>query len=132
MYTGEAIEPLEVIYSDGWKGGSLEIVYTDNVNPGTASGCVSIGNASASLEFMVTPAEVPESNDGTEDEDGAVIEPEEDNVTTDGTKTENIEAETPADDSAKTGDDSKVWILWIVLAVAGVGLLGICIKGRKK
>ncbi|MCD7723731.1 MAG: hypothetical protein LUH82_07285 [Clostridiales bacterium] len=52
-YDGTEHKTAAVTYSEGWAGGSLDIVYTDNVEVGTATATISIGNASASAQFEI-------------------------------------------------------------------------------
>ena len=59
-FTGEAIETAAVSYSAGWKGGELEIVYTDNVNAGTAKATVTKGEATAEITFAIAKAAAPQ------------------------------------------------------------------------
>ncbi len=56
VYTGSAVEALKIDYSDNWQGGQLDIVYSNNVNAGTASGTISIGDVTASQTFEITKA----------------------------------------------------------------------------
>ena len=56
-YTGSAIEPAEVTYSDGWQGGKdLTITYSDNINAGTATATITKDNATASVTFTIEKA----------------------------------------------------------------------------
>jgi len=55
VYTGSAITPLKVTYSNGWVGSkNAEISYSNNTNVGTASGSVTIGGATATKSFAIT------------------------------------------------------------------------------
>lgn len=61
-YTGSAITPITVTYSDGWVGEkktNADIVYAGNVNVGTATGTLTVDSASAEITFVITPASVP-------------------------------------------------------------------------
>ena len=55
-YTGSAIEPAEVTYSDDWEGGNLTPTYENNVNVGTAKATIKKGDAEASVEFTIEKA----------------------------------------------------------------------------
>lgn len=55
-YTGSAITPAKVEYSTGWQGGDLTITYSDNTNVGTATAKITIGGATASVNFTITRA----------------------------------------------------------------------------
>lgn len=53
-YTGSAIEPLEVVYSSGWKGGALNIAYYNNISADTNSGgLISIKGVTARQAFTI-------------------------------------------------------------------------------
>ena len=52
-YTGSAIEPAEVTYSEDWQGGNLTPTYENNVNAGTAKATIKKGDAEASVEFTI-------------------------------------------------------------------------------
>ena len=55
VYTGSAITPLKVTYSNGWEGTqNTEISYSNNINAGEASGSVTIGGATVSKSFAIT------------------------------------------------------------------------------
>lgn len=54
-YTGSAITPAEVIYSDNWEGGKLDITYANNTNAGTATASISVDGKTASTSFTITP-----------------------------------------------------------------------------
>lgn len=54
-YNGAPIEPLKVVYSDGWQGGTLEIAYSNHINAGIAMGTIVKGNARATKTFVITP-----------------------------------------------------------------------------
>jgi uncharacterized repeat protein (TIGR02543 family) len=65
VYTGSAIEPMEVEYSTGWPGGTLTINYQSNVNAGTntASASITVKNtngteATATKTFSIGKAAV--------------------------------------------------------------------------
>ena len=55
-YTGSAITPAEVIYSDDWQGGDLTITYSNNTNVGTATATITKDNATASVTFTIEKA----------------------------------------------------------------------------
>ena len=66
-YTGSAITPAEVTYSDGWQGGKdLTITYSDNINAGTATATITKDNATASVTFTIEKASqtAPAANEG--------------------------------------------------------------------
>ena len=54
-YTGSAVEALRVTYSAGWKGGNLDISYSDNLNAGTARGAITKAGATAATTFDILP-----------------------------------------------------------------------------
>lgn len=56
VYNGSAIEALKVNYSDNWQSNDLDIVYSNNINAGIASGTISIGGATATQTFEITAA----------------------------------------------------------------------------
>ena len=58
-YTGEALTPVSVDYSDGWQGGDLEIRYDNNtkVTEQGATASISVGDITATLTFMITKAD---------------------------------------------------------------------------
>ena len=64
VYTGSAITPLEVSYSvsgstmDQWQGGNLSITYANNTEPGTATGSITKGTATAKISFTIEPEEL--------------------------------------------------------------------------
>lgn len=53
-YTGSEIKPLTVDYSSGWQGGELNITYSNNINAGTATGSITIGDVTATKDFTIT------------------------------------------------------------------------------
>lgn len=55
-YTGSAIEPAEVTYSEDWQGGNLTPAYENNINAGTAKATIKKGDAEASVEFTIEKA----------------------------------------------------------------------------
>ena len=55
-YTGSAITPAQVTYSDDWQGGDLTITYSNNTNVGTATATITKDNATASVTFMIGKA----------------------------------------------------------------------------
>ena len=58
-YTGSAITPVQVTYSDDWveqdgnKPGEASIRYEDNIDPGTATAELTIGGATARISFTI-------------------------------------------------------------------------------
>lgn len=56
IYTGSEIEAAKIEYSEGWKGGSLDITYQNNVNAGTATASCTIDEKTVSLEFTISNA----------------------------------------------------------------------------
>lgn len=55
-YTGSAITPAKVEYSTGWQGGELTPTYENNTDVGTATAKITIGGATASVNFTITRA----------------------------------------------------------------------------
>lgn len=55
-YTGNAIEPAQVQYSTGWLDGTLTPTYKNNTDVGTATAEITIGGATASVNFTITRA----------------------------------------------------------------------------
>ena len=57
-YTGNPIEPVKVIYSDGWLGGELPITYENNtkVTEQGAKAKITKENVTATCSFMITKA----------------------------------------------------------------------------
>lgn len=59
-YTGSAVKPVTVTYSDGWAGTGAEkpdeseITYTNNTNAGTAAAGLTISEKTASLNFTIS------------------------------------------------------------------------------
>lgn len=65
-YTGSAITPAEVTYSDGWQGGKdLTITYSDNTNAGIAAATITRDNATASVTFIIEKASQTAPEPGT-------------------------------------------------------------------
>lgn len=55
-YTGAAIEPLKLTYSDSWVGPrDLKVEYQNNTQIGTATGTVTVGGVTAKVTFQITP-----------------------------------------------------------------------------
>lgn len=60
-YTGSAITPVQITYSDNWvelgdnKPDDTSIVYENNINPGTATAELTIGGATAQISFTIVP-----------------------------------------------------------------------------
>ena len=57
-YNGTAQETATVAYSEGWTGGEPTVSYENNVNAGTATASITLGEATASVEFTIAKAEV--------------------------------------------------------------------------
>lgn len=64
-YTGSAIKPVTVTYSDGWGGTGTDykpndarISYSDNTDVGTATAELAIGGATATVDFQITEADM--------------------------------------------------------------------------
>lgn len=57
-YNGTAQETATVAYSEGWKGGELTVSYVNNTNAGTATASITIGEATASVEFTIAKADI--------------------------------------------------------------------------
>lgn len=55
-YTGSAVTPAEVTYSDNWQGGDLTPDYENNVDAGTATATIKKGDAEASVTFTIEKA----------------------------------------------------------------------------
>ena len=60
-YTGSAVEACRVTYSDGWKGGTLTLNYSDHINAGTAKATISKNGETASLDFIITAKSLTDS-----------------------------------------------------------------------
>ncbi len=56
VYNGKEIEAAKVVYSSGWKGDTAEVVYSNNINAGTASAKLSLGGASVTLDYTIEKA----------------------------------------------------------------------------
>lgn len=52
-YTGNAIEGAQIVYGENWNAAPLEIVYTNNVDAGTAIATCSKNGASVSVNFEI-------------------------------------------------------------------------------
>lgn len=65
-YTGSAIEPAEVTYSEDWQGGNLTPAYENNINAGTATATITKDTATASVTFTIEKASqtAPAANEG--------------------------------------------------------------------
>ena len=65
-YTGNAIEPAEVTYSEDWQGGNLTPAYENNINAGTATATITKDTATASVTFTIEKASqtAPAANEG--------------------------------------------------------------------
>ena len=57
VYDGTAKEGASVLYSEGWKGGELSIVYENNINAGTATAKITKKEATAFINFVINTAE---------------------------------------------------------------------------
>lgn len=61
-YTGSTIEPMEIVYPNGWQGAQIQPVsanYTNNKNPGTAICTVSYANsATVTNTFKIATADI--------------------------------------------------------------------------
>ena len=55
-YDGLVHNTATVDYSEGWKGGELTVSYENNVNAGTATASITIGEATASYDFSIEKA----------------------------------------------------------------------------
>jgi len=55
-YDGLVHNTAIVDYSEGWKGGELTISYANNTNAGTATASITVGEATASVEFTIAKA----------------------------------------------------------------------------
>lgn len=65
-YTGSAVTPVQVTYSDNWaeqddnKPDETSILYKDNTNPGTATAELTIGGATAQISFTIVDKTAPD------------------------------------------------------------------------
>lgn len=69
-YTGSAITPAEVTYSEDWQGGKdLSITYSNNTNAGNATATITKDTATASVTFTIEKADqtAPTASDCTID-----------------------------------------------------------------
>lgn len=57
LYTGKAIEPAVVRYSETWLGGELVVTYENNMEAGEASASIRAGDAVASVLFYIEAEE---------------------------------------------------------------------------
>ena len=57
-YNGTAQETATVAYSEGWNSGELTVSYANNTNAGTATASITVGEATASVEFTIAKAEI--------------------------------------------------------------------------
>ncbi|MBR2464354.1 MAG: hypothetical protein IKB41_02835, partial [Clostridia bacterium] len=55
-YDGLEHNTATVDYSEGWKGGELTISYANNTNAGTATASITIGEATATVDFIIAKA----------------------------------------------------------------------------
>ncbi|MBQ3548884.1 MAG: right-handed parallel beta-helix repeat-containing protein [Oscillospiraceae bacterium] len=56
-YHGMAQETATVTYSNGWTGSELTISYENNVNAGTATASITVGEATARVDFTIAKAD---------------------------------------------------------------------------
>ncbi|MGN0152180.1 MAG: InlB B-repeat-containing protein [Wujia sp.] len=56
-YTAQEITNAQVVYSDDWKGGILDIVYSNNVKPGTGIAQIGIKGVVAQTTFKISAAD---------------------------------------------------------------------------
>ncbi len=110
-YTGNEMKPVQVAYSDRWveqgdnKPDDNAIIYTNNINAGTATAELTISGAAASLDFTISACGI----------DGAVVTLNSDTITYNGfeqTKevsnvTVNGRKLTPGTDYAVSGNTGK-------------------------
>ena len=61
VYNGKEIEAAKVVYSSGWKGDVADVLYTNNVNAGTASAKLTLGGVKVTLDYTIekAPAKAP-------------------------------------------------------------------------
>lgn len=57
-YTGSEIKPGIVTYSGDWAGDKPQITYKDNIDAGTATACLTIGDATATKKFTINRQEL--------------------------------------------------------------------------
>ena len=57
-YNGTEQTTASIAYSEGWTGGEPTVSYENNVNAGTATASITLGEATASVEFTIAKAEV--------------------------------------------------------------------------
>lgn len=57
-YVDKPVEPAKVSYSGSWFGGDLEITYANNEGAGTGTASVTCGDATATLDFAITAADM--------------------------------------------------------------------------
>ena len=55
-YDGLVHNTAIVNYSEGWKGGELTISYANNTNAGTATASITVGEATATVDFTIAKA----------------------------------------------------------------------------
>ena len=55
-YDGLVHNTAIVNYSEGWKGGELTISYANNTNAGTATASITVGEATATVDFIIAKA----------------------------------------------------------------------------
>jgi hypothetical protein len=68
-YTGKKITPCTVTYGSGWRknvGETLEIKYVNNIEPGTATARITLGDATAEYQFTITKDSLPATGSGTD------------------------------------------------------------------
>ena len=57
-YNGTEQTTASIAYSEGWTGGEPTVSYENNVNAGTATASITLGEATASVEFTIAKAEI--------------------------------------------------------------------------
>ena len=60
-YTGSPIAPVEVIYSDNWKGPKLTVEYGNNVDAGVVRPTISIGSVQLGTVFSIEPRDLADA-----------------------------------------------------------------------
>ncbi len=55
IYTGSAITPAAVTYSDDWAGAKPTVGYSDNINKGTVTASITVNGVEASAAFTIEP-----------------------------------------------------------------------------
>ena len=57
-YNGTEQTTASIAYSEGWTGGEPTVSYENNVNAGTATASITLGETTASVEFTIAKAEI--------------------------------------------------------------------------